>query len=687
MLLVLAVPGSCYGTAGRAMSAAAETVSIGAVQGRVDDAARADSFVSPMQGQTVVVRGVVTQKIVQPRPGRDALHGLFVQNARDDADGDPTTSDGIYVYLGGKDRIRTDDGSYTDIRVGDEVVLRGRVEEQYYMTQLQRPTLVLRLRRDVDLKKKVAIIDLELPADARAAARLLERVEGMQVRVPKGAIACGGRGSYDEIHLAMPDRNFIGDDPYAHRVFRDPHPCDNRPAELFDDGNGDRIVLGGFGLQHESGGGEPTLPAVRTFDVLAEPVRGGLYYSYGKFLVHVSSTPRFRSGPDPAANHAPAAPDRTGEVSIAVYNVENLYDLRDDPTDGNDHPGDPGEGGIRKPFNYLPGSMEEYSTRVRALAEQILTSMHAPDILMLQEVEDQDMLTRRGAKLGAADGGDGRPDVLQDLAIAIEEAGGPPYRAALDRDGADVRGIVCGYLFRADRVRMPTPASDDPVLRVSPGVAFGGAPHAMNRDSGNPRALNFSRPEMDDADGEGSGRNVFSRAPQVGRFEIFRERLDEGEPLVLYLVNNHFSSRPTDRVAQRKMQAAASAAIGRAILAKDPAALVGIGGDLNVYPRPDDPFAPGDAQFPSDQLAALYEAGLASLYDGMLRDAPAAAYTYVYQGQAQTLDHLFVSAALLERVVEARAAHVNCDWPADHDGDGPRGLSDHDPLVVRIRGW
>ena len=31
-----------------------------------------------------------------------------------------------------------------------------------------------------------------------------------------------------------------------------------------------------------------------------------------------------------------------------------------------------------------------------------------------------------------------------------------------------------------------------------------------------------------------------------------------------------------------------------------------------------------------------------------------------------------------------RAAHVNAGWPADFPGDGPRGVSDHDPQVARF---
>ena len=63
---------------------------------------------------------------------------------------------------------------------------------------------------------------------------------------------------------------------------------------------------------------------------------------------------------------------------------------------------------------------------------------------------------------------------------------------------------------------------------------------------------------------------------------------------------------------------------------------------------------------------------------------PSSAYSYVFEGQAQTLDQLFVNGPLHDDLVAVRAAHVNADWPADFPGDGPRGLSDHDPQVARF---
>jgi predicted extracellular nuclease len=70
----------------------------------------------------------------------------------------------------------------------------------------------------------------------------------------------------------------------------------------------------------------------------------------------------------------------------------------------------------------------------------------------------------------------------------------------------------------------------------------------------------------------------------------------------------------------------------------------------------------------------------------LITEVPAGAYSYVFEGQAQTLDQLFVTPALHSELAGVRIAHINADWPADFDGDGPRGTSDHDPPVARFEG-
>ncbi len=137
-------------------------------------------------------------------------------------------------------------------------------------------------------------------------------------------------------------------------------------------------------------------------------------------------------------------------------------------------------------------------------------------------------------------------------------------------------------------------------------------------------------------------------------------------------------TRCNGTVGQRREQAQYNAAIASLILEDDPQAWVVVGGDLNVFPRPDEPVY-GE---PTDQLGPLYDAGLHNMYDRWYADNPAAAYTYVYKGQAGTFDQFFLSDDLNNHVAQTWVAHVNADWPDTDADDGARGASDHDPAVV-----
>src|SRR5918995_5025418 len=74
---------------------------IGEVQGTVTDTTDGATFESPLEGQQVVVRGVVTQKTLARSQSGSLQNGFFLQNTPATADADPTTSDGVFVFLGG----------------------------------------------------------------------------------------------------------------------------------------------------------------------------------------------------------------------------------------------------------------------------------------------------------------------------------------------------------------------------------------------------------------------------------------------------------------------------------------------------------------------------------------------------------------------------------------------------------
>ncbi|MFI5488083.1 lamin tail domain-containing protein [Micromonospora echinaurantiaca] len=633
------------------------------------------------------VRGVITQlTLARDSSGRDQ-RGFFLQSRADATDGDPTSSDGIFVFMGSFTSLI---GGYVPT-VGDEVVLRARVSEYFTMTQLSSASLVRRIASGVDVDTAVEVTDAVPPADLAAAGRFWERHEGARLRVRAGSGAVSGRdvfASTADAELWVVDRDdplLDRADPYARRVFRDAHPLDNDPTRRFDDGNGQRIMLGSMGVKGATGDSGALLPPAHTFDTLSVDAVGGLYYSFEKYGVQVERA-EFAAGTDPSTNHPPQPANRSEEVAVATYNVENLYDFRDDPFDGCDFAGNAGCAGVDPPFDYVPGSEQEYRDQLAALADQITTDLHSPDLILVQEAEDQDICTVADGQLscGSTNNADGAPDSLQDLALTIAAAGGPAYAAAYDRTGADARGITAAFLYRTDRVSLAEATATDPLLGSAPTVQYRAPGLASNADVQNPKTLNAVLPADVDTSTGRDGNNVFTRAPQLGKFTVAAAP-GSAERFTLWAASNHYSSGPDSRVGQRREQAAYGAAIVTAIEAADPHARVVFGGDLNVFPRPDDPIATADRPTPSDQLAPLYEAGLRNLWEDLLAEAPSSAYSYSFEGQAQTLDHLFVNEALHRDLVQMRAAHINADWPAAHAGDGTRGSSDHDPQVARFR--
>jgi hypothetical protein len=660
-------------------------LTVGEVQGSTSDTENGPTDRSPLappsgngtSSQLYEVQGVITQRTLARTSAGAAQYGFFLQSRNGRTDGDPTTSDGIFVFMGGFTSLI---GGYVPT-VGDEVVVRARVSEFFHLTQLSSASLVRIVDTGLDVDTVVTVSDAIPPADLAAAGRFWERLEGTRIKVRSGSGVVAGRdvfgGTADsEIWLVDRDDPILDrTDPYARRVFRDAHPL-GAPA----DGNGQRIMLGTMGVKAAQNDIGALLPPARTFDTLTTDAVGGLYFSFEKYGVQAEDA-AFTAGADPSANRPPRAANRSEEYAVATFNVENLYDYRDDPFDGCDFTGNAGCPGVSPPFDYVPADDAEYRAKLAALASQIVTDLHSPDVIMVEEAEDQDICTVASGALscGGVNNADGAPDTLQELALAVAAAGGPAYATAYDRDGADARGIVSAFLFRTDRVALAPATADDDVLGNNPTVTYRAVGAASNADVQNPKALNADLPSDVDTSTGVDGTEVYTRAPQVGKF-LVRAYPGSPETLTLWAIANHYSSTPNARIGQRREQAAYGAAIVAAITGAEPGARVVLGGDLNVFPRPDDPVTPA-----SDQLGPLYQQGLRNLWDQLFADNPTGAYSYVFQGQAQTLDHLFVSPSLNADLVEVRAAHINADWPADHDADGARGTSDHDPQVARFR--
>ena len=148
---------------------------------------------TPLDGREVTVRAVVVGD-VQPGDGDDAdLGGFFVQEEEADADGDPATSEGLFVFTG--------NASVTvpDVAVGDVVTVTGTAGEFSGGTQLSNVTAVA----VTGTAALPAPASVTLPLESAA---FLERYEGMRTVLTQPLVISEAFNfdRFGEVVLALP---------------------------------------------------------------------------------------------------------------------------------------------------------------------------------------------------------------------------------------------------------------------------------------------------------------------------------------------------------------------------------------------------------------------------------------------------------------------------------------------------
>ncbi|MFQ5831574.1 MAG: endonuclease/exonuclease/phosphatase family protein [Candidatus Thorarchaeota archaeon] len=287
-----------------------------------------DGFVSPFKNQYVDTWGVVTA-VYQ---GYYEKSGFFVQDVA--GDDNPDTSDGIFVW-----------NFWSDVSVGDEVWLSGKVVEYYGLTELSGPSVTV-LSWDNPLPDPV---ELDPPRDDYASDVYYEALEGMLVTVAcMRAIA--GTNQYGEAAGVVADS-------HMKRVFQD-----------------DPVGTGNIIFTDDAGGYEVV---ARTGNYIKDLV-GPLDYTYDEYKVLPSPDAPPEVIPEWWAESDWVWPLglRFG-LTVATYNMYNLFDEFDDP-DKHDPP---------------PPLWEvELQLTKHALAIHDLLRM--PDLIAVQEVENIEILER-----------------------------------------------------------------------------------------------------------------------------------------------------------------------------------------------------------------------------------------------------------------------------------------------------
>jgi predicted extracellular nuclease len=519
---------------------------------------------SPFQGETVETTGVVTLITANGR-------NMWIQDP--DGDGDPATSDGIFV----DDRNTL----FPQPEVGDLVTIIGQVEEQQFGNQLPRTRIDDTELVSIDstgnmLPAAIPLVDLpnELIANG---IDFWEPLEGMRVSVKNGFVVAATSRFGEFGMLVQADANAQVGSGYFSQTK-------------------DAIVV---------------IPGDRIRSLV-----GVVDYTFGNYkLQPASADVKNHKLPSLPVSHRDGS---VGNATITTYNVENLFDLVNNP--------DKNDGGSTP-------TAAQLETQLAKLALAIDIELALPEVLVVQEVENT--------------------TILQELGNLVNDATGTNY-VAVSFETSDSRGIEVGFLWDDDRVTLLD-------------------------------AFQMSGPDVEAAFGPGSASP--GREPLVGVFEI------EGHEVTI--IGNHFKSKggddplfgvndPPIRITevQRKDQAQVVRNFVNDILDADPDAKVMVTGDLNDFQFGE----PGEG--PDHPLAILEGGpGEVPMVNLINLEKPAEAFTFVFDGNSQVLDHMLISPSLYGDFKAVDILHFNAGFPSDLGSvpDTPIRASDHDALEARFR--
>jgi len=555
--------------------------------------------ISPLEGEMVAdVPGIVTAV---------DSNGFYLQDPTPDAN--PETSEGIFVFT----------GDAPTVSVGDAIEVSGIVSEfipggpdtgNLSITQISGDVEITVLSTDNELPEAVIlgepgrvppdmIIDndgLALFDPEQDGIDFYETVEGMRVTI-NDPLAVSPTNRFGEIFTVA--NNGASATGLSDRGTLNIDPNDFNPERIqiqFDDG-----IL-------------PDFEQIVDVGAQLEDVTGVVGYAFGNYEVNVTE-PFDVADPSSLTPEESALAGTEDELTFATYNVLNL--------DPNDDDGD---------TDVADGNFTE-------IAQQIVENLNGPDIIALQEVQDND-----GSVMSDVTTADETLQLLVDEIAAISgityEFIDNPFIGDDTSGGQPGGNIRTAYLYNPQRVDF-VEGSLDPIVE----------PENQQTDPDNPF--------------------FDSRLPLAATFTF------NGEDITL--VNNHFSSKggssplfgavqPATELQEdpdvngsldeRRDQAAAVQEFVDNVLAEDPDANIAVLGDLN--------------EFEFISAVEILEEDLVNLTETL---PPNERYTFIFQGNSQSLDHILVSENLAA-TAEFDIVHVNVEFA--------EAASDHEPLLAQV---
>ncbi|WP_044880788.1 DUF6359 domain-containing protein [Bacillus cereus group sp. BfR-BA-01315] len=541
------------------------------------------SHVSPYDGKKVRnVEGVVT-----------ALdkYGFYIEDPQ--PDNDPATSEGIYVYK--KD---------ANIATGDLVQVDGEVEEfigpgyaekfetDLAITEIKASRVAVKANNQqlppaiVLGENGVKIPDQIIDNDAfgvfdpnEDAIDFYESLEGMRVTMPTPQIV--GPQKNGNLYVTVAN----GGDKVTTKY--------GTPLLGENQFNPERLSLK-----------VPRDYVAKAGDKFTGDITGVVGYDYGAYRISpVTELPSVTDGgfKQVGANIQP----RLGKLTVATYNIEN----------------------------FSANAKETSNEKVKAMAYSIKYNLKMPDIIGVQEMQDNNGSINDGttdASLSA-----------KRIIDAVQEIHGPKYEYVEvapqnNQDGgAPGANIRVGFFYNASRVKL----ADKPKLLET-----------------NPTRIGQDNPLFDN-----------TRKPLAAEFTF------QGQNIVV--VSNHLNSKLGDatpfgkiqplvlKSEEKRIQLAQEANnFVKGIQKRDVNAPVVIVGDMN------------DFEF-SKPLQALKAENMQDMLETVSKENR---YTYIHEGNAQVLDHILVTNNIAPHTV-VDPVHLNSNIMKEQGR-----VSDHDPVLAQI---
>lgn len=558
-------------------------------------------------------------------------NGFFIQTPEGATDGNAATSEGLFIFTGA--------APAATLTPGTLVLVTGRVLEFVPAADPTSPPLT-EIAESPSIVVRGSGMSLPAPQELRAdddtlarGPEALERFEGMRVRVASLTTSSGSLGTVNEANATGASNGvFYGVVTGLARPFRAPGinvtlqgvPTEAPCCVPLNQGNPELLRV--------DSDGQPGAAAINlTTDSVVRNLVGPLDFSFRAYtlLPDPAAPPEVVLAPLPAAMRAPA----DDEFAVASFNLERFFDTIDDP-------------GVGDPVL----SSTAYLTRLRKASLHVRALLRLPSIIAVQEVENLGTLQMLAVFLNRE---------ARDARVLKTQ-----YEAYL-LEGNDPGGIDVGVLV--DRTRVE-------VLQFT--------------QEGRGESFRI---------GTGAAEPVHDRPPVILQARV---RTESGATRTITVVVAHMRSlididSPTagPRVRfKRALQAESLAALVDRRLRADPQESLLVVGDLNAFE-----FSDGYVDVvgtmrgvpaPRDRVLQptrdLLDPDLVNLGDLL----PAGSrYSYVFDGIAQTLDHMLAAPALVPAVTAFGYVRGNADAPEAWRSDAtrPERMSDHDPAIVYVR--